>query len=172
MPPVVLREATQSEIARLKTELFMSRRQVPDALDELRIAYLRGGRDPVMLAMLASLEQRIGSEERARKLVKALMALPRPPPQTHIVAARLRFKEMLAAKPSGEKLNTAESSELIAILSGALAGGLTSEELCGTLAEIVLKSAERPDANTAGFLSEAAKRYPFNKTIAEALKIH
>jgi hypothetical protein len=170
MPAVVLRVAAQSDIARLKAELYMSRGKMPPALDELRIAYWRGEREPVMLTRLAMLEQRIGSEERARKLVKALMALPMPPPQTHIVAARLRFKELLAAKPSGEKLNTAESSELIAILSGALAGGLTTEELCGTLAEIVLKSAEPPDANTAGFLSEAAKRYPFNKTIAEALK--
>jgi hypothetical protein len=170
MPAVVLRAAAQSDIARLKAELYMSRGKMPHALDELRIAYWRGERDPVMLTRLAMLEQRIGSEERARKLVKALMALPAPPPQTHIVAARLRFKEMLAAKPPDEKLNTAESSELIEILSGALAGGLTSEELCGTLAEIVLKSAEPADANTAGFLSEAAKRYPFNKTIAEALK--
>jgi hypothetical protein len=170
MPPVVSREATQSEIARLKAWLYLSRVQVPRALDELRIAYLRGERDPAMLAMLASFEQRIGSEERARKILKALMALPAPPPHTYIVAARLRLNELLAAKPKDAKLNAAESTEIIATLSGALAGGLTNGELCNTLAEIVLKSAEPPDANTTGFLSEAAKRYPFNKTIADALK--
>jgi hypothetical protein len=170
MPPVVSRKATQSEIARLKAWLYLSRVQAPRALDELRIAYLRGERDPAMLAMLASFEQRIGSEERARKILKALMALPAPPPHTYIVAVRLRLNDLLAAKPKDAKLNAAESTELIATLSGALAGGLTNGELCNTLAEIVLKSAEPPDANTTGFLSEAAKRYPFNKTIADALK--
>jgi hypothetical protein len=171
LPPVIIREATQSEAARLKARLYMAGSEFQNALDELRIAYWRGTREPAMLAMLASLEQRIGSEERARKILKPLMAMPVPPPRACIVAVRLRLGELLAGKPKDAKLDATESAGLIELLSGALAGGIPDQELCAALAEVVLKSASPPDANTVAFLSVAAKRYPSNKTIVAAYKL-
>lgn len=168
MPKYEQREATQSEIARVKAEVYISQTNLAKALDELRIAYWRGEREPLMLALLATLEQQIGSEPRARKILKALMALPAPPPQTHIVAARLRLKDILSAKPDGAKLSAKETNELTTLLGGAVTGGMTTEDMCGTLAEIILRSSEPPDAGMVGFLGKAAKRYPRNKTITEA----
>lgn len=168
MPAATYREAAQSEIARIKAEVFVSQANPGKALEELRTAYWRGERDPVMLAMLATLELQLGSETRARKILKALMALPAPPAQSYIAAARLQLKDTLAAKSANTKLTAGETTALIDTLSGALAGGLTTEDLCATLAEVVLKSAERPDANMLAFLAQAAKRYPKNQTIAAA----
>ncbi|MDR0352947.1 MAG: hypothetical protein LBI02_06265 [Opitutaceae bacterium] len=169
MPPPVYREATQSDVARIKAEMHVSQANPGKALEELRTAYWRGERAPAMLALLATLEQQVGSEARARKILKALLGLPAPPPQTYIAAARLQLHDALAAKPAGAKLAAEETSALIDTLSGALAGGLTTEDLCDTLAEVILKSDTRPDANMTAFLREAARRYPKNQTIAGAL---
>ncbi|OAM90443.1 hypothetical protein OH491_01370 [Termitidicoccus mucosus] len=170
MPACTFREATQSEVARIKSEIYISQINAVKALDELRTAYWRGEREPAMLAALASVELRIGSESRARKITKALLELPVPPAQAYIVGARLQLKDILAAKSDGAKLNATETSGLIDTLGGALVGGLTTEELCSVLAEIVLKSETVANAGISAFLREAAKRYPLNKTIAEALK--
>ncbi|MDR1009991.1 MAG: hypothetical protein LBM04_02480 [Opitutaceae bacterium] len=170
MPAPTYREATQSEVARIKGEVFVSQANPGKALEELRIAYWRGERDAPMLAMLATLELQIGSEPRARKLLKALLELPVPPPQTYIAAARLQLKDITAVKTPGAKLTAGETSSLIGALSGALAGGLTTEDLCNTLAEIVLKSDTRPDANLLAFLEQASKRFPKNQTIAASIK--
>ncbi|OAM89028.1 hypothetical protein OH491_12345 [Termitidicoccus mucosus] len=171
MPPPVYREATQAEVARIKAEVHIAQGALAKALNELRVAYWRGERDPAMLAILAMLEQQSGSESRARKLIQPLLALPKPPPRAYITAARIRLKDTLAIKLPGAKLGAEETSELISVLSGALAGGLTTEDLCTTLAEVVTHSSVAPDAGLAAFLREAAKRYPKNKTIAEASKL-
>jgi hypothetical protein len=170
MPRPVYREATQSEIARIKGEMYVSQGNPGKALEELRTAYWRGERDPGMLALLAALELQIGTESRARKIISTLMALSAPPPQTYIAAARLQLKDALAAKPPGATLTGEETTALIGTLSGALAAGQTTEDLCGTLAEIILKSPTRPDPNMLAFLQQAAKRYPKNQTITDAVK--
>lgn len=170
MPAPAYREATQSEVARIKAEVFLSQANPAKALEELRTAYWRGEREPAMLALLATLEQQAGSEPRARKIIKALLELPKPSPQTYIAAARLQLKDTLASKPAASdgKLTADETSALIATLSGALAGGLTTEDMCGTLAEIVLQSAAPPDSNMLAFLQQAAKRFPKNQNIIKA----
>lgn len=173
MPKFIYREATQSEVARIKGEMYVAQANPGKALEELRTAYWRGEREPGMLALLAALELQIGAEPRARKIIKALMELPAPPPQTYIAAARLQFKDALAAKPADAKLTLTEeeTNALVGTLSGALAGGLTTEDLCGTLAEIIIKSSTRPDPNMLAFLEQASKRYPKNQNILEALKL-
>lgn len=170
MPKAVYAQATQSEVARIKSEVYISQANPGKALEELRTAFWRGEREPAMLAMLATLELQIGTEQRGRKILKILMALPAPPPQAYIAAAQLQLKDLLAMKSAGAKLTADETSELIGILSNALAGGLKNEDLCGTLAEIVLKSITRPDSNMLAFLAEAAKRFPKNQCIADAIK--
>jgi hypothetical protein len=167
MPAPVYREATQSEIARIKAEMHLSQANSAKALEELRTAYWRGEREPAMLALLATLEQQAGTESRARRILKALLDLPKPPPQTYIAAARLQLKDTLDAKPAAHngKLTAAETSALVAMLSGALAGGLTTEDMCDTLAEVMLKSDTPPDPNMLAFLQQAAKRFPKNQNL-------
>lgn len=170
MPAPIFRMATQSEVARIKGEVDISLTNPAKALDELRIAYWRGERDATMLALLGRLELQIGSESRARKILKALGELPAPPPQSHIATARLQLKDMYAAKPAGSKLSADETAELLEELGRAVTGGITTEDLCDTLAEVVINSAVRPHAEIVAFLGEAAKRYPKNRSIAEAIK--
>jgi len=170
MPAATYREATQSEVARIKAEMYVSQANPAKALDELRTAYWRGEREPEMLAFLAFLEEQIGSDARARKLAQTLMALPDPPARACIVSAKLKLKDAFAGKPADAKLAPDETAGLITTLGGAMKSGPT-EDLCAALAEVVLKSASRPDPNILAFLQQAAKRYPQNASIASAAKL-
>jgi hypothetical protein len=170
LPGIVAREATQSEVARLKAEVLIARGQSPKALDELRIAYWRGERDPWMLALLALLEEHIGLILRAEKITKTLLASPQVPARAHVVAAKLRLRELGAGAPGRGKLNRDEADSVMEHIIKAREQGLLNEDLCATLAKLVFASEAPPDASITGFLTEAARRYPLNQAIAAALK--
>jgi hypothetical protein len=170
MPALTLREATQSEVARLKAEVLVAQGWAPNALDELRIAYWREEREPRMLALLAFLEEHIGSIPRAQKITTALLALPEPPARACVVAAKLRLRELFGENGDDRKLSEAEAGPVMELIGRARGQGLLNEDLCATLAKLVTKSTGRPDANITEFLAEAAKRYPLNQTITAALE--
>lgn len=171
MPEVLIRDATQSEVARLKAEVFIARNWTPLALDELRIAYWRGEREPNMLALLAFLEEHIGSIPRAQKITRTLLTMPEPPPRTYIVAAKLRLRELGAGEKSARKFDRIETASVLELVTKARERGLLNEDLCATLSKLIIHSAEPPSNEIAVFIQEAAKQYPLNKTIAEACKL-
>jgi hypothetical protein len=168
MSKVTAREATQSEIARLQADSLISQGKLDLALNILRIAYWRGEREPAMLAILAGLEEKQGSLERARKITQALIALPTPPARVFIVEARLRLRDVLTNKPPEVKLTAKETKLVMEPLSRALQAGQTTEEICLFFAEVVLRSAGKPHESVTAFLNRAAKRFPKNETIRRA----
>jgi hypothetical protein len=168
MPEVIAREAAQAEVARLKAEVLVANGWTPKALDELRIAYWRGEREPVMLAMLAFLEEHIGSLSRAQKITKSLLAMPSPPARAYVVAAKLRLREITEGREESEKLGREDAESVMAMLSKALERGICDEDLCATLSNVILKSAEPPGEHIAAFIAGAAKRHALNASIAAA----
>jgi hypothetical protein len=171
MPEVGVIRATQAEAARLQAEAFITLGRFDLALDKLRIAYWRGEREPEMLAMLALLEQRAGSEARARKIVQTLIKLPQPPLRARIVAARLRLRDALADKPAGAKLGMDEAVEILEMLATALAQNIPDEDACETFAKVVSSSPAQPPPNVADFLKKAAMQYAGNSVIVEAARL-
>ncbi|WP_138223133.1 hypothetical protein [Nibricoccus aquaticus] len=170
LPAFSIREATQSEVARLKADAFITQGLWDQALDVLRIAYWRGEREPEMLAVLATLEERVGSVERARKLSKALMALPKPPARILIVEAKLRYRKALEGKAEGEKLTVAQIQPVLTLLAQAVKAGQNTETLWAFFSEVVLRGEGKPHASTGGYLVKAAERYPRNSIIREAAR--
>ena len=168
MPPVNVREATQSEVARLQADSLIAQGKPDLALGVLRIAYWRGEREPAMLAVLAGLEEKQGSLERARKITHALMALATPPVRVLAVEARLRFRDATVTKQPQEKLTVVETRSIMDPLGRAVQAGQVSEENCEFFAQVVLRSAGQPHESIAAFLDRAAKRFPNNNTIHEA----
>jgi hypothetical protein len=171
MPAVTVREATQSEVARLQADALISQGKADQALGILRIAYWRGEREPVMLAILAGLEVRCGSIERAEKITRALMALPTPPTRVLPVEARLRFRAATASKKPEGKLTPDETKLIMTPLVRAIQAGLVTEDLCALMSEVVLRSSVQPPESIASFLSLAAKKYPDNGTIKNAASV-
>lgn len=170
MPKVLAREATQSEIARVKAEMYCARNWTPLALDELRIAYWRGEREPAMLALLAFLEEHIGSIPRAEKITKTLLALPQPPARVHVVAAKLRLRELGVWERDAQRLTKTEAGSVMEFLVKAREQGVLNEDLCATMAKLVMTSKEPPEENIAAFIAGAAKHYPLNRSIATAAR--
>ncbi|ATC63320.1 hypothetical protein CMV30_04765 [Nibricoccus aquaticus] len=170
MPEFTVREATQSEAARLLADALITQGKPDRALDELRIAYWRGEREPEMLAVLAALEERLGSVERARKLSGALMALPKPPVRVLPVEAKLVYREAVAARADGAKLTVAETRKILSLMARAIREGQNSEEVWAFFSEVVLRSEGKPHESIGAFLAQAAKRYPGNTTIRQAVE--
>jgi hypothetical protein len=168
MPAMTIREATQSEVARLQAEAFITQGKPDLALNVLRIAYWRGEREPVMLACLAGLEESQGSLERARKITQGLISLSIPPAKILTVEAKLLFRDATANKQSEEKLSTKETRLIMDPLGRAIKAGQNSEDICEFFAQVVLRSAGQPHESVIAFLNQAAKHYPKNETIHKA----
>jgi hypothetical protein len=167
-PAALVREATQSEVARLQADAYIADDRPAFALNALRIAYWRGEREPAMLAALASIEEKLGSVERAQKITKPLMALPTPPRRVLLVEAKLLYRATIAGKPLGEKLTVAETETILAPLGRATHTGPISEELCTFFAEVVMHCDGHPQEGIGVFLEQAAKHYPNNAAIRNA----
>ena len=168
LPPFTVREATQSEVARMQADSLITQGKPDLALNILRIAYWRGEREPAMLAVLAGLEEKQGSLERARKITQALMALPAPPARVFTVEARLRFRDATANKQPQEKLTVAETRTIMGPLGRAVQAGQDSEDIWAFFSDVVLRSAGHPHESITGILDRATKRFPNNVTIREA----
>jgi hypothetical protein len=168
MPEFTVQEATQSQAAKLLAEALITQGKPDRALDELRIAYWRGEREPAMLATLAMLEERLGSVERARKLSGALMALPKPPARVLPVEAKLQYRTAIASRADGAKLSVGETRRILGLVARGVREGQNSEEVWTFFSEVVLRSEGKPHESIGAFLSQAAKRYPANTTIRQA----
>jgi hypothetical protein len=171
MIPFEVREATQSQVARLKAESLMAAGKPDRGLEELRIAYLRGEREPDMLTLLAELEERIGSVERAEKIVKGLVGNGTPPRRLPLVEAKLRFRAATAGLAAGDKIPTAETRAIFGLLTPALRAGQNSEQLWALISEVVLRSAGKPHPSVGDLLARAATRYPDNTRIHAAAEL-
>jgi len=171
MPAFTVREATQSEVARLQADLLISQGKADQALGILRIAYWRGEREPAMLAILAGLEERCGSIERANKITQALVTLPTPPTRVFAVDGRLRFRAATASKKPEEKLTPDETKLIMTPLARAIKAGLVTEDLCALVSDVVLRSSVQPPESIATFLNLAAKKYPENTAIKNAASV-
>jgi hypothetical protein len=168
MPEFTVKEATQSEVARLLADAWISQGKPDRALDVLRIAYWRGERAPEMLAVLAALEERLGSEERSRKISQSLIKLPHPPARIFAVEAKLQYRGLIATRGANEKLSVAEIQPLLKLLAQAIKAGQSTEDVWGLFSEIVVRGSGRPHESISAQLQQAAKRFPTNKTIREA----
>ncbi|MFT3783372.1 MAG: hypothetical protein QM790_15280 [Nibricoccus sp.] len=168
LPSFIVKEATQAEVARLKAIAYAAQGKLDLALNQLRIAYWRGEREPAMLSILADLEERQGSVERAKRIVQGLTALKAPPGLTFFVDARLKVREATAGKKASEKLSAKETSRIMAPLGRAIQAGLATEPFCGFFADVVMRSGGKPHESVTAFLDQSAKKFPRNPLIRDA----
>ncbi len=100
VPALALREATQSEIGRIKGEALLMAGHTGPARAELIAPYVRGERDPDLLAALGVFERQHGEEERARKFLEAAFKAKTKRPDACLELARYRYADAMA-KPAG-----------------------------------------------------------------------
>ena len=97
-PPLEIREATQAEIGRILGDAFILAGHKPDAHLAMIAPYIRGERDPQLLAALGLLERTLGDDARAKKFLEAAVRGKAVRPRAYLELARLRLADAPATR--------------------------------------------------------------------------
>lgn len=107
-PPVALRPAADHEVGRIKGEVLRLAGHGVDAHNALIAPYVRGERDPRLLAALGLDEKQSGNDERARKFLEAAANGNVQRARAYLELGKLRLAEV-RAKPAGAGARLSEA---------------------------------------------------------------
>jgi hypothetical protein len=160
-PPLALREATQGEIGRIKGEAFKLAGHADLAKGELTAAYIRGERDPQLLAALGIFQHEAGDDERARKLLEAAVAARVERPGAYLALAQLRSADALA-KPAGANGNfsAAQFASVHDLLMAARQQVPPLRGVYELLADTWARSPSKPAKEDVAVLVEGVRLFP------------
>jgi hypothetical protein len=160
-PPLELRDATQAEIGRIKGEAFVLAGHPELAKTELTAAYIRGERDPQLLAALGIFQHTAGDDERARKLLEAATSAKVVRPAAYLELARLRYADALAqpGAPDGD-FSPAQLSSVIDLLLTARKQIPPLPGVYELLADTWAHSPVRPKRDEVAVLVEGVSLFP------------
>lgn len=160
-PPLALREATQSEIGRIKGEALVLAGHPKAARAELIAPYQRGERDPNLLAVLGVYEKTSGEPDRARKFLEAAFAGKAARPDACLELARMRYADALAKPAGGEgNLSAAQVASVIEPLKLGRKTPPPMYALYDLAADALVRSAVKPQRDDAMMLIEGAQLFP------------
>jgi hypothetical protein len=126
----------------------------------LTTPYLRGSRDPQLLASLGLYERAAGQEDRARKFLTAAVAGKVARPEAYLELARLRYADALAKPAAGEAFSTAQIAGITDLLYVARHQPPHLVEIYQLLADTWLHSAEKIPRDDALVLIQGALLFP------------
>ncbi len=156
----VLRAATEAEIGRIKGDAQRLAGRRSDALVSYRAAYMRGEREPALLAALGTEEMQDGEPARARQFLEAAAKLGTDRPSAYVALAKLRLDEARAKPAAGDKLSAAQTAAVLEplfrarALKPALPGTYQAMATAWTLSVVV------PTPAHIGVLEEGVGRFP------------
>ncbi|MES2694199.1 MAG: hypothetical protein V4773_12060, partial [Verrucomicrobiota bacterium] len=112
--PYALRRATDAEVGRIKGEAYRLSGQDEAARREFVVAYLRGERDPQLLASLGLMARQRHDDTRARTYLEAVAATSPtvPRPRAYLELARLRSSE-ITKKSGTESLDAPQIAQVL-----------------------------------------------------------
>ena len=159
-PPLQLREATEAEIGRLKGETLRLAGHDQAARLAMIAPYIRGERDPQLLASLGLIERRLGDNVRAQKFLEAAAAAKAVRPRAYLELARLRYAAALA-KPAAEgKFDAAQTATVLTPLFTARTQPPPLQEVYELIGDAWTHCSLTPTAAHLGVLDEGVKMFP------------
>lgn len=165
-PPVVVREATEAEVGRLKGVALALAGHPAEARAALILSYRRGERDPALLAELGLAELAVGENARARKLLEVSVARGTVRPRAGLELARLRLVEGLAAPKGAEgKLSGEQVARVLDPLFTARDQPPALPEIYELMAEAWAASAFTPTAAHLAAIEQGVKLFPRDATL-------
>ncbi len=159
--PVVLREATQAEVGRIKGDAQRLAGRINDALISYHDAYARGERDPVLLAGYGVAASETGQPERALPLLEA--AAKGPGTRRPTVYVELAHQRLLAAKAKAGDNGRIDAAQFAAVLEPLLKARsirIPLPRLYEVLAEAWLASATPPKLGDFALIGEGVRMFP------------
>ncbi len=160
-PPLALRDATQSEIGRIKGETLMLGGNAGAARATLIAPYIRGERDPLLLASLGLHERVAGEDDRARKFLEAAVAAKVVRAEAYLELARYRHADALA-KPAGPngRFSAPQAAGVIDLLMTARTQPPHQPAVYDLLADTWARSPLTPKREDVGALVDGVRLFP------------
>ncbi len=160
-PPLELRDATESEVGRIKGEALLAADHKAAARRELIAPYVRGERDPRLIAALGLFERAEGETERGRKFLEAAVAAKVDRPAAYLELARMRSADAVA-NPGGpdKSLSTAQTAVIIDLLRAARKQPPPMPAVYDLLADTWMRSSVKPRREDATMVAEGVQLFP------------
>ena len=143
-PPVVLRNATEPETGRITGETLRLGGHGDEAHLALIAPYIRGERDPQLLAALGLDERLAGHDERAKKFLEAAAKGSAVRPRAYLELARLRYSAVRATAGADARLAPAQVADVLAPLATARSQPPPLVEVFEFTAEVWSNSTQPP----------------------------
>lgn len=160
-PPFELREATQAEIGRIKGETYRLGGHPDLARTSLIAPYLRGEKDPRLLAALGLHERSVGRDDRARNFLEGAAAAKVERPRAYLELARLRFGDLKARAGAADgKLDSEQLRAVLDPLLVACSQPPPMGDVYELIAEAWIAAATAPTADDLQLLYRGAQRFP------------
>jgi hypothetical protein len=165
LPQIGFRDATDAEFSRIRGETLLAGKW-RGAHFAFIAAYLRGARDPELLASLGIQEALFDQDERALKFLEAAASARTTRARAYAELARLRCKAAFA-KPEGEggKLSAAQIQTVRAPLSMAFKFPPAMPEPYQVLTAMWSEAAIRPTAAELSVITKGVERFPFDSDL-------
>jgi len=165
-PPVEFRDATQAEIGRIQGDLFTALDRPAQARGVMIIAYMRGERDPELLAGLGVWEATRGDAGKARKFLDLAVKGKTTRARAYVELARLRLAEEKTKAPAGQKLGGAAASNVLNLLYAARTLPPALPEIYRLINATWTASSVTPGGNHLDVLDEGVRTFPRDLEIA------
>jgi hypothetical protein len=161
IPDLSLSDATEAEVGRIKGEALRMAGH-PEAAHLTTIApYVRGSRDPDLLATIGLEEMAGGASERAAAFLEAAVAQKTSRARAYLVLARARLQES-EAKPAGAD-GRLSNAQMVRVLTPLFAGRAVPPPLpqsYETLAEAWSHAEAKPSPDNLRVVTEGVMRFP------------
>jgi len=160
-PDIALREATDAEVGRVKGETLRLCGLLEDARGFQIAPYVRGARDPNLLAVLGLTELEAQQPARARKFLEAAVKGNTTRARAYVELAGLRADAMLA-QARGKGLTRAQVSEVLPLLVKARGLPPLLPEIYETAANTWLAADDSPTREDYNLVLQGALLFPRN----------
>lgn len=160
-PFVAFRAATQSEIGRIKGDALRFAGHPEAAHTALVAPYIRGERDPRLLAALGLEELDAGHADRAEKFLAAAVAGKAERPRAYLELARFRYHAALGATPAADaRLSPAQVEQVVTPLLAARTQKPVLPEIYELMSDALVRSTEIPKREAIAPLFDGVNLFP------------
>ncbi len=164
-PPFELREATDAEVGRIKGDVLRLAGHEDAAHLALIAPYIRGERDPQLLAALGLQEKAAGDPARARGVLEAAARAKAVRPRAYLELARMRSADAAAHPAAGDKFSAEQTVAVLTPLFAARSQPPPLPEVYEAIGEAWSRCIVAPTAAHLAVLDEGVRRFPRNATL-------
>jgi hypothetical protein len=163
IPALALRQAADAESARVRGEVQRMAGRTDEARRSLIAPFVRGSRDPQLLAALGLAEHAAGRDERAGKFLEAAIAARTSRARAYVEFARLRYLEALS-KPAaaGGRLGAGQIASVLQPLFMARSLQPHLPDLYELIAQTWSHASVEPTAGNLGAVDEGVLLFPYD----------